>query len=472
MVRRHLRPRAAGRREAKPSKLDPFRPLIRHLVNEQGLSAVRVLEEISAVGYDGRYSILRDWIRTFRLRPTRRPHLRFETEPGEQAQVDLSSYTLEMDAGVTPVVCFSMVFGYSRWNFIHFFRHADVHNVCLGHVLAFEEAGGVPQEILYDRMKQVVLESHRDGVIFHPLFERMAHHYGFRAIPLEPGYKEGKGKVENPFRYIENNFLAGRYFRDMDDLNRKAHIWLEQTARVRIHRTTQERPRDRLDEEQPLLIRLPHKRFQAQRVEPRLVGADFCVAWGTNRYSVPPQYAGRHDAMVHVGDGRIEIHIDQRCVASHPLSEGRHQRCVLDEHQTAFYSRTNRRVVLQARFECLGSAAKAFAEGLREQRKGAAGYHMKRILDLSERVGVAPVAKAIERALAYGAFDAESIQRIVKAKSAACAAPVAQTSSQAPKQLEAYLRGAATHQRDPASYGKTAKKQKKSKPSEEDNHGE
>lgn len=73
-------------------------------------------------------------------------------------------------------------------------------------MLAFEEAGGVPEEILYDRMKQVVLESYRNRVVMHPLFNAMRLHYGdFKAVPLAPGYKEGKGKVENPFRYVEAN---------------------------------------------------------------------------------------------------------------------------------------------------------------------------------------------------------------------------------------------------------------------------
>ncbi len=85
------------------------------------------------------------------------------------------------------MVCFSFVLGYSRWHFIRFVLHADVHTLCHCHVLAFEDVGGVPHEILYDRMKQVVLESHKDGVIFHALFERLVQHYGYRAVALAPG---------------------------------------------------------------------------------------------------------------------------------------------------------------------------------------------------------------------------------------------------------------------------------------------
>ncbi len=138
-----LRPKAKEK-EGKPSLLDPFRPLIRKLVLEDELTAERVLEEIKATGYPGGYTILREYVRTFRPKSSRRPHDRFETEPGEQGQVDLSSYTVMLGFTPTKVVCFSMIFGYSRWQFLRFLLHADARTISHCHVLAFEDAGGVP----------------------------------------------------------------------------------------------------------------------------------------------------------------------------------------------------------------------------------------------------------------------------------------------------------------------------------------
>ena len=136
---------------------------------KKDLTATRVLREIRALGYQGGYSVLKEYVHSIRRRSRRRPHLRFETEKGKQGQVDLSTYTVDFRGQATEVVCFSMVFGYSRWQFIRFTQAANAHSVCHSHVLAFEKAGGVPHEILYDRMKQVVLESYADHVVFHPL---------------------------------------------------------------------------------------------------------------------------------------------------------------------------------------------------------------------------------------------------------------------------------------------------------------
>jgi transposase len=452
-VRTALRRGARRERPARPSKLDPFRPLIKKLVLTDELSVVRVLEEIRAVGYKGGDSIAKAWVATFRPKGTRRAYLRFETEPGVQGQVDLSPYTVLLSGVPTGVVCFSLVLGYSRWQYIRFVFHADVHTVCHCHVLAFEEACGVPYEILYDRMKQVILESYKDGVLYHPLFERLAQHYGFRAVPLAPGYKEGKGKVENPFRYVEGNFLAGRTFHDLDDLNRQAMKWLVETARVRVHRTTREQPSARLVEEQPALIRLPHHRFEAGVVVTRLVGDDFCVAYETNRYSVPPRFVGR-TVNVRVLDGRLDVVLEGETIAAQPLRDTKYKRYVAPEHEAEFRAQSTSRHVLTSQFQKLGSIAEPFAKGLVELRGGAAGYHMSQILKLADKVGVARVTEALRHATRYGAFDHNAVQRIVSGKTRDAKPGSLESKAETPQQLEQYLRGTGVHQRPVDGYRK------------------
>jgi transposase/DNA replication protein DnaC len=191
-IRRLLKPKAR-KKKGKGSLLDPFRPLIRKLVLEDELTAERVLEEIRAIGYRGAYTILKEYIRTFRPKSMQRAHERFETAPGEQAQVDLSSYTVMLGLTPTKVVCFSMVFGFSRWQFIHFLLHADARSVSHCHVMAFEEAGGIPVEILYDRTKQVVIESFKEGVVFHPVFGAMVAHYERRSQFRTPPITDSRG---------------------------------------------------------------------------------------------------------------------------------------------------------------------------------------------------------------------------------------------------------------------------------------
>jgi transposase len=459
-VRRLVRPKKP--RKVRPSALDPFRPVIGKLVCTDGLSGVLVLEEIRALGYRGGYSVLKDYVRTVRPQSVRRPHLRFETAPGVQAQVDLSPYEVLLGGAPAPVVCFSMVFGFSRWQFLRFFLHADAHAVCHAHVLGFEEAGGVPGEILYDRMKQVVIESHRHRVVMHPLFEAMRVHYGsFKAVPLAPGYKEGKGKVENPFRYVEGNFLprirAG--VRDVDELNARAAAWLRDTARPREHRTTHERPMDRMDTERPHLNPLPPFRFDAAEVVERLVGDDFGVAWDTNRYSVPPRFVGQ-TAGVRVLEGVLEVRVGPETIARHALRDTRYKRYILPEHEAEFRARSTSRHVLSEQFLRIGPAARDFADGLIAEHGGAAGYHMSRILSLAQSTGVPRVAEALRHAVRYGAFDFNAVARIVEGKTdQPHAAPPAP--APLPARITEFLRGAGDHQRPLRAYEQMLAKLKK-----------
>jgi len=465
-VRRLLR--GPAERSRRTSKLDPFRPLITKRVCEDGWTAVLVLNEIRALGYAGGSSILKDFVRTLRPKAVRRPHLRFETGPGVQGQVDLSPYEVLLAGAPVAVVCFSFVLGFSRWQYVHFVRRADVHAVCYGHVLAFTAAGGVPAEIRSDRMKQVVLESHRHQVVFHPLFEALARHYGFRAVPLAPGYKEGKGKVENPFRYVEGNFLLAHRregFQDLADLNEKALTWLRTTAWARCHGTTREVPAERLAGERGQLLPLPATPFEAAQVEPRLVGDDFCVAWATNRYSVPPEFAG-HPATVRVLDDTLTVLIGGQVVTAHLLRETRHQRYILPEHEAAFRAHSTSRHVLREQFLRLGPAAAAFEAGLIAEHGGAAGYHLARLLALADRVGAPRVGEALRHAVRYGAFDAPAVARIVEGKTdQAMTAPAAP--GPLPQHLHEYLRGVGEHQRPVRDYQRCL-----DTPGEEDDRGQ
>jgi transposase len=446
--------RGDKKRKARPSKLDHFRPVINKLVCEDELTAVLVLKHIRELGYTGGYSVLKELVRTLRPRSVRRPHLRFETKPGEQGQVDLSPYQVLLARELTAVVCFSFVLGFSRWQFLRFFLHADAHAVCHGHVLAFERAGGVPEEVLYDRMKQIVLESHHNRVVMHPLFEALRQHYGaFRAVPLAPGYKEGKGKVENPFRYVEGNFLLQHRregFQSLEDLNQKAEEWLRTTAWARKHGTTQERPTDRLDIERSRLRPLPPYRFEAAEIVDRLVGDDFCVAWETNRYSVPPRWVGQV-AKLRVLEGKLEVFVGKQPVAIHRLRDTRYKRYILPEHEAEFRERSSSRRVLSEQFLRLSPAARDFQDGLIAEHRAAAGYHMQRILGLAEKVGAARVAEALRHAVRYAAFDYNAVARIVQGKTDRPLLAVA-PAGPVPERINEYLKGAGEHQRPLRAY--------------------
>ena len=103
---------------------------------------------------------------------------------------------------------------------------------------AFERFGGVPDELLFDQMRAVVLSDDRGAggeLILNTEFLRFAAHWGFRARSCRPYRARTKGKVERPIRYLRESFFYGRQFANDADLNEQAERWLERTANVRRH---------------------------------------------------------------------------------------------------------------------------------------------------------------------------------------------------------------------------------------------
>src|SRR5262249_57486630 len=108
-----------------------------------------------------------------------------------------------------------------------------------------------------------------------------------------------------------------------------------EAGRVRVHRTTREQPAARLVVEQGKLIPLPRQRFEAGVVVTRLIGDDFCVPYETNRYSVPPHYAG-HTVKVRVLEGRLEVELNREVSAAAPVGGRTYQRLWGTAHDAHF----------------------------------------------------------------------------------------------------------------------------------------
>ena len=109
---------------------------------------------------------------------------------------------------------------------------------------AFERCGGVPEELLFDRMKAVALSDGRGsdgGLVVNPEFQRFSRNWGFLARACRPRRPRTRGKVERPVRYVRDGLFCGRRFVNDEDLNEQVVRWLEGTANLRRHGMTGER---------------------------------------------------------------------------------------------------------------------------------------------------------------------------------------------------------------------------------------
>ena len=92
-VRKYLRSEPKGKQNRKKgSKLDPYREKIRALIDEHNLSVVMILEEIRKMGYDGGYTILKEYCHELRKDRRIQAVYRYQTDPGKQSQVDFDKF--------------------------------------------------------------------------------------------------------------------------------------------------------------------------------------------------------------------------------------------------------------------------------------------------------------------------------------------------------------------------------------------
>jgi transposase len=338
-VKRGLEPPCYGPRIPRPTVITPVEAYLRErLAAFPDLNGSRLLREIRERGYTGGYTALKDFLRT--IRPVAPPPFerRFETPPGQQAQVDFAHFrTVFTDQpGVERIVwLFSLVLGHSRLMWARFVDRQDLATVLRGHIGAFEALGGVPAEILYDRMKTAVLgEVDERGIVYNTKLLDLAAHYDFLPKACKAYRAKTKGKVERPFRYVREDFFLGRSFRNLDDLNAQLRHWLDTVANPRRHATTGRIIAEHFAEEQPHLQALPAGPFNTVLTLDRRVTRDGMVSVGGNLYSVPDG-TRRRVVEVQTLAGTINILEDGQLIAAHPVLEGRGQRRIADGHRTA-----------------------------------------------------------------------------------------------------------------------------------------
>jgi transposase len=338
-IERGLEPPTYGPRPPQPRSTDPFLPYLRdRLTAFPGLTAVRLWRELRERGYAGGYTAVKRTVRKIRPEPSRPFEVRFETPPGEQAQVDFARFEVAFtdEPGVTRIIwLFSIVLGYSRLIWARFVIHQDLQTVLRCHIAALEAIGGVPREILYDRMKTAVIGEDADGlVVYNRSLLDLARHYGFQPKACRPYRAKTKGKVERPFRYIREDFFLGGSFRNLDDLNAQLRRWLDLVANARVHATTQRVVNEAFAEEKQALKPFPLARYRTVLKLERRVSHEGLVSVAGNLYSVPDT-TRRRILDVHVFADEIRILENGAVVAVHVPVEGRDQTRIDPAHRQA-----------------------------------------------------------------------------------------------------------------------------------------
>jgi transposase len=279
-------------RRARVEELTVYEEVIAKRFPEVGYNAEVLYRELQEAGYEGSPRSVRRYVES--RREAARPELatmRYETGPGEQAQVDWGMIGVWIGEQRVKVHLFVMVLGFSRRIFVRAYEHERLGNLLDGHQAAFSHFGGRTATLLYDNPRTIVLsKDETNGTVeWNRRFKERMDFYGVEVKLCRYYRAQTKGKVESGVKYVKRNALAGRRFTSFDHLNAWLEQWALTVADQRIHGTTHEKPVERFarDERVTMIAVDARPPTRESRTISRRVSHDAFVEVETNRYPVP-----------------------------------------------------------------------------------------------------------------------------------------------------------------------------------------
>jgi len=376
---------------------------------------VRVHEELLAGGADLSYQALTAFCRRHGIgQAPLVPAGRYDFQPGEELQHDTSPHEVQLAGKRRKVQTVSAVLCYSR---MLFFQCSPTFNrfdckVFLTDALRY--ISGAPGRVMIDNTHVVVLRGTGREMIPVAEMAAFAERFGFQFEAHELGDANRSARVERPFWFIENNFLAGRTFSSWEDLNQQARQWCD-----RVNSTYKKHiravPRELFAMERLHLKPLPAWIPEPYRLHQRTVDMEGYVALHTNRYSVPIAWIGRR-VEVRETRSKIEIQLDARNLVTHDrVAEAEHQRILLVQHRPPRgqgLARLQPHPEEKAILSIVPEVAD-YVAAVKQRGRKVPGVALRQLLRLVREYPREPLLAAVREAGRYGLYDLDRLERMI-----------------------------------------------------------
>jgi hypothetical protein len=397
-------------------KATPYRQQILELLPACKGNLVRVHEELTAAGAVLSYQALTAFCRRQGIGQTPvLPAGSYDHEclPGVEMQHDTSPHEVTVAGRKYKAQTASAVLCYSRLLYFEIWPQFQRFDCKAFLTAALRYMDGAPQRVMIDNTHVVVLRG--SGKQMEPVPEMAAfgERFGFRFVAHEIGDANRSARVERPFHFIENNFLAGRTFASWQDLNSQARQWCN-----RVNATYKKHlraiPRELYAVERLHLKPLPAWIPEVYRLQQRMVDTEGYVALHTNRYSVPADFIGRR-VEVRESRERIEIELDARRIVTHTRLLTTDQRVTLREHRPPRGEGPKRSDPHPDEQTILNAVPEIapYVEDLKRKSRKVIGLVLRHLLRMAREYPREPFLGAIGEAAQYGLYDLDRVERMI-----------------------------------------------------------
>jgi transposase len=376
---------------------------------------VRVHEELTARGVELSYPALTAFCRRHRIAQTPAEAAgRYCFDPGVELQHDTSPHQVEVGGRKYRAQTASAVLCYSRLLFFQIYPTFQRFDCKVFLTDALRYMGGSPERIMIDNTHVVVLRGTGSEMIPVPEMEAFAERFGFRFVAHERGDANRSARVERPFAFVENNFLAGRAFASWEDLNQQARQWCDKVNST-YKKHLRAVPRELYVLERTHLKPLPAWIPEVYRLHQRMVDVEGYVTVHTIRYSVPVAWIGRR-VEVRETNHNIEIQLDARHIVTHDrVLTPALLRITLAEHRLPRGEGIKRSdphpdelAILHAAPEIAG-----YVTALKQKGRKVVAVALRQLLRLVKEYPRQPLLAAIDEAARYGLYDLDRLERMI-----------------------------------------------------------
>jgi len=411
-VRRVLRAGERGKAPAEDPRIQAIVELLPQLYRDCKGNAVRIGEVLEDThGMAIAYSTLTRLIREHtELRAPRKRSGTYTFAPGEEMQHDTSPHHITLGGKKVKAQCASLILAYCRLLFIAYYPRFTAF---LTEALRFFD--GAARRCVIDNTSVILAGGSGANALIAPEMEAFGERFGFEFMAHAIGHSDRKGRIERPFSYVENNFLAGRTFTDWADLNAQARAWCREVANAKVKRILGMSPQAAYPMEKPHLLALPAYIPPVTEIHYRVVDSYGFIHLDTNRYSVPERWVGKKVA-VHKHPAQVVVYAERKPIAEHPRLIGQRQG---EQRAKGHHTQLERRrpsagpspqeQALTGRDPRLD----AYVAALKRRAPGRGVAKLRRLLELQRTYPNEPFLAAIEQALHYGLFDLSRLERLI-----------------------------------------------------------
>jgi len=390
--------------------------LLRELHQECGGYAQRMMEILQEEhGIAVKYSTLTRHLRDLGISvPVSQRCERVPDEPGAEMQHDTSPFKVLVGSEWLRLQASLLYLRYSKRRYLQFYPVFDrFHMKCFLH-LALMHWGYAPRICVIDNTNLARWRGLGANAVMVPEMEAFGRAYGFRFLCHAPKHSDRKAGEERSFLTVETNFIPGRTFQNIEDLNRQALEW----STVRLEQRPQGKagliPAQAFEHERAFLTQLPRHLPAPYLLLERTVDEYGYVAVDGNYYEVPGSGRGKIQVLRYLH--HLVLSQDRRTLIEYALPPwGVRNQPFHAPGQKPRYRPRNRKLSSQEeekRLRAIDPLIGAYVDFILSTPGLLRHQFLRRLWSFHQRCSTTLFLRTIERAHRYHITSLETLERI------------------------------------------------------------